>query len=124
MKIKKDKDQLAQHDMKKDWKGPKKKKKDEMSKGEIINEVIYLYGTLVKMIDKDLALKKHYVNRGAFLDGNKTETIEIGKRLYELNGHDLMVAMHQSVQQQVGIKHSAYLRELELCWHGIGEWRG
>jgi hypothetical protein len=60
-------------------------------------------------------------HEGAFLD-NKTRprAREIGKALYAMGDHVLMIRAHQEVQRIGGFS----FRSLEMAWDGIGDWLG
>ena len=57
----------------------------------------------------------------AFHRSHKPETIQIGEKLNEINGIELMRKAHTMVHKKCG---SMPARNLEVAWHKIGEWRG
>ena len=46
---------------------------------------------------------------------------QIGRRLYEKGGNDLMLQVHRDLKNEL---RGASGRELEVAWNGIGEWQG
>lgn len=67
------------------------------------------------------------VDAACFLGaGQRARSREIGKRLDEIGGMNLMLAAHESVFQflrTVSPSASAIVRGLEMSWHEIGDWR-
>ena len=56
-----------------------------------------------------------------FLNIGKARAREIGERLNQIDGNELMLAVHSRVSQSLGGSSG---RELEVAWDGIGEWMG
>jgi hypothetical protein len=56
-----------------------------------------------------------------YLGDARKEAFRIGRELDRLGGLPAMVAAHREVARRLG---GAAARELELVWHGIGDWRG
>lgn len=59
-----------------------------------------------------------YLREGGAVD---KRTVEIGKRLFEMGGHEMMLRAHAEVRKRL---RGSQARELEACWDGIGRWRG
>lgn len=52
--------------------------------------------------------------------GDHIRTREIGERLNEIGGNDLMIAANYKIRAALG---GGKARELEYPWDGIGDWR-
>ena len=50
------------------------------------------------------------------------EIRDIGQRLYQTGGDDLMFLAHQEFRRKCNVLGGP--RNLEIMWHGIGEWQG
>ena len=57
-------------------------------------------------------------NETAFFRGTRPRTREIGQRLYENGGHNLMLRAYYDIRKAYGPS----ARSLEINWSGIGEW--
>lgn len=55
-------------------------------------------------------------NREVYLGSNKNVTREIGQRLNELGGYDLMLIAYKEIPQYDQL-------ELSYSWDGIGDWK-
>lgn len=59
----------------------------------------------------------------------RPRTIEIGERLNEIGGFDLMYTIHDLVRQQLEgwgkiDNVGSLMRMLDMAWNGVGEWLG
>ncbi len=55
----------------------------------------------------------------AYLDEFRPLVEQIGETLYELGGHDAMLAVYAVIAE----RYPVLSRHLELAWNGIGDWR-
>jgi len=55
-------------------------------------------------------------------DPLRQEIREIGQRLYQTGGDDLMFRAHEEFRRKCNVLGGP--RNLEMMWHGIGEWQG
>lgn len=88
-------------------------------------EVAELAAELVLMAESDPYIDS--INAHSFLGDKKERVRQIGQRLEELGGFDLMLVVHEHITKELGPITpfaSAYGRGLELAWDGIGVWRG
>jgi hypothetical protein len=59
----------------------------------------------------------------SFLSKNiKTKVRNIGKEIDAVDGHNMMLDVHQLVQKS--LNSTQKVRELEMAWDGIGDWKG
>lgn len=79
-----------------------------MTETEIIAELLTM--TLTDTRDRDDE------NRAPFLENNRARVRELGQRLHNLGGFQMM----QRAWSQVPRYDQ---RELECCWDGVGDWR-
>jgi hypothetical protein len=54
-----------------------------------------------------------------FLTTGRSRAREIGQRLNQLSGFEMMSAVHQVVRQELG---GIAAHELAFAWDGIGDW--
>jgi hypothetical protein len=52
----------------------------------------------------------------------ETEIRDIGQRLYQTGGDDLIFRAHNEFRRKCNVPGGP--RNLEIMWHGIGEWQG
>jgi hypothetical protein len=76
------------------------------------------YGHLIEIGRLEAPDQKRASN---YLSGARKETMRIGRELDRLGGLPAMAAAHAEVARRLG---AAAARELEVAWHGIGDWRG
>jgi hypothetical protein len=79
-------------------------------------------GNLNSLVDQLVALyDKSPRGEGFLTDSVESQPVrEIGKKLDELGGKELMLKVHTRFAQ----KRRAAARNLEMVWDGIGDWRG
>lgn len=88
-------------------------------------EVADLAAELLLMAESDP--HRDTENAHSFLADKKERVREIGQRLDELGGFDLMLVVYEHVWkmlQPVTPNWPAYSRGLEMAWDDIGSWRG
>ena len=86
----------------------------------------FAVGCLLRMIQDESMKDIPYTDKSAFLGENRQKVREIGEKLYAGFGmeglHDVFNIIH-------GVALTApnepfYLRDLELAWSGIVDWKG
>ena len=76
-----------------------------------------LTGAQAALIEKLVALGRKTPDAqssSTYLNVGREGACQLGRELYELGGHELMLRAHEDVAG----------RELEVCWSGIGQWAG
>lgn len=81
---------------------------------------------LIQMIQDESTKDIPAKDKSAFLSENKAKVIEIGEKLYAGFGMEgLLDVFNILAGLSIRVPHEPfYLRDLELAWSGIGEWRG
>ncbi len=83
------------------------------------DEIMWWTGVL---LSRTLRCKVFDERRCVFLGEEKPVIIEIGNRLNDLGGFELMADVYEEVKKLTGNKYGD-MRELECAWDGIGEWK-
>lgn len=74
-----------------------------------------------KLVDELVSIGSTTQDSSAFLTNQRTRVVRIGKVLNLRGGFQLMLRAHGAVTDALG---GVSGRVLEMCWDGIGEWRG
>lgn len=88
-----------------------------------------VHSDISRMIDELLRIgkKEDYLSLrpGGAFDQNcrHIRAREIGKRLDEIGGVDLMWYVFSVLEKKLGRKHSDLAEHLGYCWNHLGEWR-
>ena len=81
---------------------------------------------LLQMIQDESMKDIPYADKSAFLGENREKVREIGEKLYAGYGmdglHDVFNIIHGVALRAPN--EPFYLRDLELAWSGIGDWKG